>query len=160
MWCIPMYNNIIKRGTERKGKEMSYGTVTRICEKCGKEYEIRKKFMNRREADSWEEYMNGFEKTNGLCRECYHEKMEAERAAKEAEDVAKAEQFNMVELNGSEKQIAWANKIRAKLVLMVTEQRNVNDTFWEYVNKKTDASWWIEHRDIYGYKEFAEALLK
>lgn len=139
---------------------MAVGTVTRICEKCGKEYEIRKKFMNRREADSWEEYMNGFEKTNGLCRECYHEKMEAERATKEAEDAAKIEQFNMVELNGSEKQIAWANKIRTRLITMVTEQRNVNDTFWEYVNKKTDASWWIDHRDIYDYKEFAEALLK
>lgn len=139
---------------------MAVGTVIRICEKCGKEYEIRKKFMNRREADSWEEYMNGFEKRNGLCRECYHEKMEAERAAKEAEDAAKAGRLNMVELNGSEKQVAWANKIRVKLVLMATEKINANDTFWEYVNKKTDASWWIDHRDIYNYADFARALLK
>lgn len=139
---------------------MSYGTVTRICEKCGKEYEIRKKCGNSRDAANWEEYMNSFEKRTGLCKECYHEKMEAERAAKEAEDVAKAEQFNMVDLNGSEKQIAWANKIRAKLVLMATEQRNVNDTFWEYVNKKTDASWWIDHRFICDYADFARALLK
>ena len=51
-----------------------------------------------------------------LCPECYAAKIEAERAAESAAAAEAAKNAGLPALTGSEKQIAWAESIRAKQV--------------------------------------------
>ena len=127
---------------------MSIGRVTKTCPICGKEYEITKKCYNSREAQNWEEYMNGIE--NSMCPDCYKE-------SKKNELLKSVEKYNLPELTGSEKQIAWAEDIRAKLVSKVSKP---TEKLLELVSDKTAAKWWIDNRDIQTVREFAIALVK
>lgn len=49
-----------------------------------------------------------------LCADCYRAKVAAERAAESERAAAAAKATGLPELTGSEKQIAWAESIRAK----------------------------------------------
>ena len=117
---------------------MSIGRVIKKCTVCGEVYTIEKKFKSSPEAYNWEQSMSGIE--GGMCKKCYRNK-------KNAENVAAVEAYNLVELTGSEKQIAWANNIRAELVAKALESKP-KKKFFDLVNEKTDAKWWIDHRHI------------
>ena len=127
---------------------MSIGRITKTCPICGKEYEISKKFASGKEARNWEEFMSGTE--NGMCPECYKE-------SKKKELLESVEKYNLPELTGSEKQIAWAEEIRAKLVSKVSKP---TEKFFELVNTKTSAKWWIDNRDVQTARDLAIALIK
>lgn len=114
---------------------MTIAKVELRCKKCGKLYEVRHKCYNSRQAREWEEYMEG---QDGLCRDCYHEKQNAE-------STEYAKQFDLVELEGSEKQIAWAEKIRADFIKQAMPH-DPQPKFWELVNSKNSASFWIDVR--------------
>ncbi|MGL5718035.1 MAG: hypothetical protein ACRCX2_33840 [Paraclostridium sp.] len=49
---------------------------------------------------------------NNLCSNCYKEKLEQERELKNAEALALAEEMELPQLTGTEKQVAWANTLR------------------------------------------------
>lgn len=49
---------------------------------------------------------------SGLCEECYKKHLEEERAKANQEALEKAKEMELPELEGSEKQVAWANTIR------------------------------------------------
>lgn len=87
---------------------MAKATVTCTCSKCGAKFEVSTYKANRREADSWAEYIESQEEL--LCKECYIEsKKEAE--TKRAQDFV--EEFEMPEIVGvSEKQTAYAVSLR------------------------------------------------
>lgn len=58
----------------------------------------------------------------------------------------------MVELKGSEKQVAWANSIREKIVEMMEEAIKVSQTSEneikiakDYILQQEDAAWYIKH---------------
>lgn len=60
----------------------------------------------------------------------------------------------MKTLQGTEKQIKWAESIRNKAVEIYNEiyaksekKENVNMIFNAYVFNQDKASWWIDHRD-------------
>lgn len=90
---------------------MAIARVTLKCTTCGKEFTMEKHCMNRKQADNWEEYMQDAERE---CPECY----KARRAAERAEAVEKfSAEFDLPEITGvSEKQIKYANDLRAKCI--------------------------------------------
>ena len=81
----------------------------------------------------------------GLCEEC-----KKEQAAKE---IKKAEEAGLPELEGSEKQIAWAAKIRNGFMPKAKEalERNSKAPFakewYDWFFSQTKASYWIDIRD-------------
>lgn len=82
-----------------------------------------------------------------LCPDCYKKAQEAE--IKEA-----MEEFNPSPLEGSEKQIAWAEKIRYGFIMEAKKQETSN-TQSEAIKKaiitffagQTSAKFWIDNRD-------------
>lgn len=119
---------------------MAKATVECTCPKCGRTYTKTKICYNRSEAESWEAWMREY--YDGLCSDCYAEQRKAEEAAKT--DAANA---GLPELTGSEKQVAWAKKIRAGLVELFKRSLNpCYDPVATVANLPTDARWWIENR--------------
>jgi len=62
-----------------------------------------------------------------------------------------------MELTGNEKQVAWAETIRAEMVMSL--EKDIENNFDQHTEKKAmsvldwvkaqkDAEWWIENRDI------------
>lgn len=99
----------------------------------------------------------------GLCPDCY----KAEKQ-KETEEFA-VKKCELPELKGSEKQVAWANKIRKEKIEEFEKEKpairkGAGDDFADFLNdfttnyyKNTSASWWIDHRD---WRTFKKELLK
>ena len=100
-----------------------------------------------------------------MCSECYTKNKEAEEKAKQEEEKAKQEEaqknLNLVELAGTEKQIAWATDIRRTAIAVVMKRVTLNDKFINVVNSKSDAKWWIENRnDFSSFNGVLKALAK
>ncbi|WP_039241244.1 hypothetical protein [Clostridium botulinum] len=55
-------------------------------------------------------------KFTGMCEDCWEEHLQAERERKNKEAEEKAMEMELPELEGTEKQIAWANTLRQKLI--------------------------------------------
>ena len=96
-------------------------------------------------------------KFENLCEECYQAKLMADREAKNAEALEKSKEFELPELIGTEKQVAWANAIRLELAeyfqnwaetLIFNEQGKTDyrKVLQYMVEHKTKASWYIDNR--------------
>ena len=81
-------------------------TIYCICQKCGKEFGVKGRSKD-------EDYIKN---RYTLCPECFEKEKEAKKR-KYIEDVEK--EFELPELTGSEKQIAYARKLRADIVMDV-----------------------------------------
>lgn len=122
------------------------------CPTCGETYtRYRDGFGRRRDADAWEERHEGEE---WECPGCYAEtrkrllaegnRSDAEKAAAMAERVGKA----LRPLAGTEKQVPWAEGIRARafreaVVLNPSARRELVDV----LNLEGEARFWIDGRD-------------
>ena len=112
---------------------------TEVKELFGKESGRRSQIAN------WER--------SGLCSECYAKKIAAEKAA--ALEAAKAATSELTALTGSEKQIDWATKIRARIMgdkeLLLTaakpEMKETVANIVKSIENNTLASWWIDNRE-------------
>lgn len=90
----------------------------------------------------------------GMCTACYRE-WQATQSAKQNKELG------LPELKGTEKQIAWAEKIRRQAVEELDRvgrlvPEGTIDQYREGLNLmygKNHASWWIDHRDKFGYTE-------
>ena len=96
---------------------------------------------------------------HGLCSECYRKQKELERqeANKKAKETNQA--AGLPKLEGSEKQVAWAEKIRADILQRLKPSDKAATTpqqeeikkyiAKEYAKIKNEASaaWWIENRN-------------
>lgn len=105
-------------------------------------------------------------KFSGLCPECYKKMKEEENKKLTQIAKEKAEQFELVELEGSEKQISWALRIRMEMIekfLKWVEEEGYKSRFFgeekkyrtketvmelfDYLLlKRTRASFWIDQR--------------
>jgi hypothetical protein len=86
-----------------------------ICEKCQKEYS--RVTYTARDSKQTKEYWREKAGTEyGLCYDCYQEQKQQERAKASMEAAAKAKEINLPELQGSEKQVAWANVLRQNFI--------------------------------------------
>lgn len=143
---------------------MAKATVTCTCCECGKSFTASKILASRDQANNWKEWA----KSNIIeCDECKEKARQAEREEANVKAAESAKEFELPELTGSEKQVAWANTIRvgyyteySKVVdgytkLTKEQQTKCNEEF-ERFNKivdyafsnKNSASFWIEHRGV------------
>jgi hypothetical protein len=95
---------------------MARASVELVCNVCGKTFLAEKDCYNRKEADSWEEWM---QKTGGACKECWaKDRAQKIRQSGQREEMAQVEAWEarvggiLSALEGTEKQIAWAREIR------------------------------------------------
>lgn len=140
------------------------------CEKCGKEFQKINYLQNRKSADEWQKWA---EANITFCEDCYKEEREAERKAADEKAAKENAELGLPALVGSEKQIAWAEKIRRDFVVEAEKQaeeneemfaktreeigeqaeeqiesmRNIFDDFCAEHLRETSAKAWIEKRD-------------
>lgn len=93
----------------------------------------------------------------GLCPECWEQKKLEEREKANAEAAAKAIEMELPELEGSEKQVAWANTLRQDLIDYIdtldrkalecidSSEKEKYDVL-DYIMSQTKASWFIDNR--------------
>jgi hypothetical protein len=139
-------NNKTKPAEPAERNEMAKATAKVKCEVCGCSYAIEKICHSRKEAESWEEYMQD---RTGLCSDCLAEQRRKEREKAEAE----ASEKGLPKLTGSEKQIAWATTIRADILKQIEKYvtrscaEEKANAIMNQIIKNTSASYWIDHRD-------------
>lgn len=80
-----------------------------------------------------------------VCPQCYKADIEAKRAAEAARAAELAQELPALE--GSEKQIAWAIKIRQEFIDMAEKYGKAEAGVKAVLAKKTKASAWIDDRD-------------
>lgn len=120
---------------------------------CGHEERVVL-FGPSRERDRKIEWME----REGVCAECWQRKLSADRASVSAEAAKAAEEEGLPKLQGSEKQIAWAEKIRADQLRVLndsTERRLTRDeedkrelvfALVDRIHRIESAKWWIDNR--------------
>lgn len=133
---------------------MAKATVKVICKECGKEFEVTANKYNRREADEWEAWAIEHITT---CPECKKAAAQAKAKSRAAEIIGKltaASGMELVALAGSEKQVAWAEDLRATSIIAYINEYGLADgeiadnaaILMQVVNAETSAKWWIDNR--------------
>ncbi|GHV36363.1 hypothetical protein FACS1894187_10840 [Synergistales bacterium] len=92
---------------------------------------------------------------SGLCPECYEAKKLADRAAELEKAKANAVEMELPELTGTEKQVAWAMKIRDAFVSSIADREEPEHDFAKRLLNvvidgnlaQTTAKWWIDWRE-------------
>lgn len=85
----------------------------------------------------------------GLCPECEKERKEEERKREREELEKYITELELPQLSGTQKQIEWANELRAKRIkrILETVQNNVQyDITLKQLSQQTNSAFWIEHR--------------
>lgn len=140
----------IRRG---KGWYDMKARVTLTCATCGKLYEVVRNVRNAAEADRWEATAGNYYTE---CPDCYKARLAAERDAANAAAADAAADYQWPALNGSDKQVAWAETIRLQMIDKLTPDK-VEDEFHDlfarcldrFLADHTDAAWWIDNRNSY-----------
>lgn len=110
------------------------------CAVCGNDFEVKVKRRNSEEAASFEEWAA---KNITVCCDC-------ERRMKKEEDHKRAlgNSDGLPVLEGTEKQVAWAFDIRGKFTdFSFLDDRSKGFFIEHYLQGKTSAKWWIDHRE-------------
>ena len=131
------------------------------CRYCGNEFEYITHKHNSSEARSFEKWAA---ENIDECPDCKEKRISKEReeASRAAAEAAKAKAWP--ELTGTEKQIAWANRIRETKLGPIAEEnerlkkeKGDRHEGYELINMTlsvlldhTGASWWIDNREIIG----------
>lgn len=131
---------------------MAKASIAITCSSCGKEFTHTKDCANRAQAESY----TAWAKDNiTVCPSCYYKMHEAAEAAEQEEALKGIE---LAQLEGTEKQVGWATKIR-RAALAMCMKYNPNEKFWALVNQKTSAKWWIENRDRFDSARMVVAII-
>lgn len=137
---------------------MAKATATCTCKRCGKEFVASATKRNLREAESWSAWaVNNID----LCPDCY----KADKIDAKNDDIIDFLCEELPALEGSPKQIKWAEQIRTKAAYTIIRwinnmhrYRNNYDSQQLYALsvtvdcaidtiKCTNASWWIDNRN-------------
>lgn len=149
---------------------MAIATIKITCKTCGKEFTHRRDCRNRADAESYKSWAVDHIDT---CPECY---AAAQKAAEEERVSKQAAELGLPELVGTEKQIAWAKRIRSErinesarfgitvervrqiiaegkeeeLLAAIKQSRNANYAksalFSHKAITENSAKWWIENQ--------------
>jgi len=116
-------------------------------------------------------------KFEGLCPECWEKKKIEDREKANAAAAEKAEEMELPQLDGTEKQVAWANTLRQKIINELTPiiektkndelktftrdeiiiirstEGNVAEIMQYIIENKTKASWYIDSREYVNYNK-------
>lgn len=140
---------------------MSWATATCKCERCGSIFHPRKECYNSTKAAEWEEWAADH---ITVCGECKEKAVQAKRAEQASEAAENAAASGYPELKGSEKQVAWAlrirqekaaglEKLRARAIRMAEKHPDHKaecDEMVEAIDRimaHDDAGWWIDQRN-------------
>lgn len=129
---------------------MAKARVTCTCKICGATFTRETIKRNRAEADSWEAWAA---ENIDTCPSCYR----AEKKQKEAEHVAARSQ-QLPQLQGSEKQVAWANSIRNKMISENQVAKGIIDG--EFQNPDGSVLTFQQAQELWTGAEFTEAEKK
>ena len=134
---------------------MAKARVTVTCPDCGEKFEWSVTCYNRREADEWEARHEGEER---LCTECWKKARAEERKAArrenwdKAQEATKAAGKTLAPLTGSDKQVEWAEDVRARTLVEVLKLNpTANAVLWDVLNLETKARFWIDCEGLDGY---------
>lgn len=128
---------------------MAKARVIIVCKKCGEKFTWSKECNNREDADKAEEWAI---KNVEECPECTFKarvKYENEQAMEMSENL------DLPKLEGSEKQIAWANTIRIKFIEYYNRVKSLPSTktnkqicesFEDIIQKEITAKFWINNK--------------
>lgn len=98
---------------------------------------------------------------SGLCPECYEKHLQEENRKRNKESLEKAMEMELPLLEGSEKQIAWANTIRQSFIddfnNVIQEAKEKNKAIFSealnyWIETHTKASWYIDNKAFWDYK--------
>lgn len=124
---------------------MAKAKATCTCKTCGATFTRETIKRNRSEADSWEAWAA---ENIDTCPSCYR----AEKKQKEAERVAARSQ-QLPQLQGSEKQVAWANTIRDKIISENQVAKGIVDG--EFQNPDGSVLTFRQAQEIWSVGEFS-----
>lgn len=124
---------------------MAKARVTCTCKACGATFTRETIKRNRAEADSWEAWAA---ENIDTCPSCY----KAEKQQKEAERVAARSQ-QLPQLEGSEKQVSWANAIRDKMISENQVAKGIIDG--EFQNPDGSVLTFRQAQEIWSVGEFS-----
>lgn len=117
---------------------MAKASAKCTCATCGKEFTFEKICYNRRDADEFEDWAAS---NITECTECYRVRMERERMeraeqhrAENEENAQKSEMIGLPELEGTEKQKAWASTIRMEWIAWV--ETEIDNAIKSTIKKK------------------------
>jgi hypothetical protein len=102
-----------------------------------------------------------------LCYECWQAELARQREEEYQKAVQEAQESGLPGLTGTEKQIAWAERIRISILekveglldkMLKSENPNLEniELARRAIQAKTSASWWIDHRDSHPYRILQE----
>lgn len=123
------------------------------CAICGQEFTYRKNgFAKRRDADSFEEWAK---EHITECYDCRQKRKRAEFDAANRKAASDAKKAGLIVLEGSQKQIDWAESIRMRAYEILHNLKEIVkesqiDRFSNFIDwclGHAKASWWIDHRD-------------
>lgn len=147
---------------------MAMANAQCTCKTCGQVFEIRTKKRNTTEARQFEEWA---EANITECRDCENARIEKQRAEENAKAAAAAKDAGWPELNGTAKQVAWAETIRREGLELLKKHFEtmsqgkpqamaVCGMFEELLLGNQQAGWWIDHRDGLTYIHGIMQLIK
>jgi hypothetical protein len=136
--------------------------ATYPCPKCGTTITIGGKSYNRQRADRYAAYL---QERGDICDQCQRDEWQRENE----KAVASSTAAGLPTLSGSEKQIAWASKIRLQMLPEIEKAVAKIDAIRPYedpltdaayaeiadaialiaseMRSETDARWWIDNRN-------------
>lgn len=129
---------------------MAMAEVELVCSTCGKTFTHRQKRYNRADADRYEEWARAHIDT---CPDCFRAQKQKE---KELEAAARSSQ--LPQLQGSKKQVAWANSIRNKMISENQVAKGIIDG--EFQNQDGTALTFQQAQEFWTGAEFTEAKQK
>lgn len=128
---------------------MAKARVIIVCKKCGEKFTWSKDCSNREEANKAEEWAV---KNIEECPDCtFKAKIKYEN--QKAQELT--EELQLPKLEGSEKQITWANTIRIKFIEYYNRVKSLPSTktnkqicenFEDIIQKEITAKYWIDNR--------------
>ena len=129
-----------------------------VIRSCGHE-EVVYLFGNTKERERRLEHSEPFK----LCRSCAEKELIAQRERENQEAAEAAKQMQLPPLTGSTKQVPWSETLRQKMLADIdkinhkylkADNRNNPKLLLaiDFIRSKTEARWWIDHRDLSDYE--------
>lgn len=133
---------------------MAIARAELTCPACGRTYLYETRKANTSEARSFIAWAQAH-MTDRLCPDCYAK----DRDADQAQAAGTVSDLGWSDLTGSDKQVAWANQIRAQYIRTLDQHdtdhpdlvpQTLTDGLREILSRISDAKWWIDKRDFAG----------
>lgn len=118
---------------ESEEEKMAKATAVCTCAKCGKEFVCTNILQSRSAANDWENWASTH---YTVCGDCYQAELAEKRQEENAEAARKNAEMGLPSLTGSEKQIAWAEKLRSDFIAAASELEKEYEKLYERARRE------------------------